>query len=223
MAGAHRARGVAIVIDVFRACSLVAHAFAAGARRIIPVAAIETALQLKRLHPDALLVGERHGHPLPGFDCGNSPHEVLRQPLRGRTLVHTTHAGTQGIAAAAARVEAVFTGAFVNAAATVAAVQALRPDVVSVIAMGQAAESPCIEDSLCQCLFAARLAGQDFDTSTLAAQLRAAPAAAKFFDPQAHWAPQEDFALCAQLDTIDCAARLVRSPGEPDALHALRG
>ncbi|NDE02848.1 MAG: 2-phosphosulfolactate phosphatase, partial [Gammaproteobacteria bacterium] len=90
VAGAAAAQGVAIIIDVFRACSLVAHALAAGAERVIPVASIEEARELKARHPDWWLVGERHARPLPGFDCGNSPTQVLRLPLAGRTLIHTT-------------------------------------------------------------------------------------------------------------------------------------
>ena len=37
VAGAASASGIAVVIDVFRACSLVAHALAAGATRVIPL------------------------------------------------------------------------------------------------------------------------------------------------------------------------------------------
>jgi len=38
VAGARGARGLTIVIDVFRAFSLAAHVFARGARAIVPVA-----------------------------------------------------------------------------------------------------------------------------------------------------------------------------------------
>src|ERR1041384_6487302 len=97
VAGAQAASGIAVVIDVFRAFSLAAYAFAAGARSIIPVAAVEQALQLKQQHSSYLLVGERHGRPLPGFDHGNSPTELQAVALTGRTLIHTTHSGTQGL------------------------------------------------------------------------------------------------------------------------------
>ncbi|NLG76149.1 MAG: 2-phosphosulfolactate phosphatase, partial [Xanthomonadaceae bacterium] len=52
VAGARAARGIAVVIDVFRAFSLAAYATARGARRIVPVADVEAARTLKREHPD---------------------------------------------------------------------------------------------------------------------------------------------------------------------------
>jgi 2-phosphosulfolactate phosphatase len=110
VSGARAARGVAIVIDVFRACSVVAHALARGATRVVPVAEVTDARELKRRHPDWLLIGERHARKLPGFDAGNSPTELASLELRGRTIVHTTHAGTQGLTAAASAAELVFAG-----------------------------------------------------------------------------------------------------------------
>jgi 2-phosphosulfolactate phosphatase len=210
VAGAAAAQGVAIIIDVFRACSLIAHALTAGAERVIPVASIEEARELKAQHPDWWLVGERHARPLPGFDCGNSPTQVLRLPLAGRTLIHTTHAGTQGLTAAYAAGAIVYTGAFVNAAATVAAVRALAPAEVHVVAMGHEARERCAEDDLCRELLLARLAGRSIDTADFAARLRTAPAAEKFFDPAADWAPEGDFALCTAIDTLPHAVRLGR-------------
>src|SRR5689334_4201985 len=118
VAGARGARGIAVIIDVFRAFSVAAHAFARGVRTMVPVADVEAARELKRLHPDWLLIGERHARPLPGFDCGNSPTELERLELRDRTIIHTTHSGTQGLAAASAADE-VITGSLVNAAAIV--------------------------------------------------------------------------------------------------------
>lgn len=209
-AGAREAVGVAIVIDVFRACSVMAHALAGGVRRVVPVAGVDEARELKREHPDWLLIGERHARPLPGFDAGNSPTEVLRLPLLGATLIHTTHAGTQGLTAAANR--HLFTGAFVNHAATVRAVWALAPEEVTIVAMGHQARERCLEDDLCADLFEARLSGQTMDTRDLVERLRQAPAAAKFFDPAADWAPQTDFAHCTALDSIDLAVRRRRDP-----------
>lgn len=220
VAGAGSARGVAIVIDVFRACSLVAHALAAGAAKVVPIAEVEQARRLKAAHPDWLLVGERHARPLAGFDCGNSPADLLGHPLAGRTLVHTTHAGTQGLVAAAGGAEVVLTGALVNAAATVEYVRRLAPEQVTIIAMGHEARERCVEDDLCRDLMVARLRGECFDTSVIPSLLRAAPAAGKFFDPVATWAPEQDFALCSAVDTLDVVARLVQRPGAPPSLES---
>lgn len=216
VAGASKARGVAIVIDVFRACSLQAHALAAGATAIVPVEGVEEAKALKVAHPDWLLVGERQARRLPGFDCGNSPTEILAAAPVGRTIIHTTHAGTQGLVAASRVASHVFTGAFVNLSATVAAVRAIAPQEVTVIAMGHEARERCVEDDLCRDEFIARLEGRQVDVSDFTRLLRSAPAAAKFFDPAADWAPESDFALCTACDVLPFAVSLRRSPlGQP--------
>lgn len=219
VAGAAAARGVAIVIDVFRACSLQAHALAAGVEAIYPVADIDEARALKRAHPHWLLAGERHARPLPGFDCGNSPTDLLAMSPAGRTLIHTTHAGTQGLLAAAPAASHVFTGAFVNARATIAAVCALDPADVTLVAMGHEARERCAEDDLCRVWFAAALAGRPLAPFDVAARLRAAPAADKFFDPAADWAPEGDFHLCTALDAVPFAVRLQVSAGSRPVLR----
>lgn len=192
---------------------MIAHVLAAGAARVIPVESIDAARALKVSHPDWLLVGERHARRLPGFDCGNSPTEVLAAPgLVGRTVVHTTHAGTQGLVAAARVADAVLTGAFVNAAATVRRVRALGASELTIVAMGHEARERCVEDDLCRELLRARLLGEPFDERRIVPALRAAPAAVKFFDPAADWAPEGDFALCSALDRLDFAVQLQPQP-----------
>ena len=71
---------------------------AGGAERVLPVGAKETACRLKEEHPDYLLAGERHGAILPGFDMGKSPAQAEKMDLEGKTIIHTTSAGTQGVA-----------------------------------------------------------------------------------------------------------------------------
>jgi 2-phosphosulfolactate phosphatase len=53
----------------------------------------------------------------------------------------------------------------------------------------------------------------------VAARLRAAPAAAKFFDPAASWAPEADFGLCAAVDRFDFVLRLAAA--DADGVRAL--
>ena len=75
--GAKAARGTTVIIDVFRAFSVEAYFLARGAEKIIPVGDKELAYKLKEENPDAILTGERNGVTLPGFDCGNSPSQLL--------------------------------------------------------------------------------------------------------------------------------------------------
>jgi 2-phosphosulfolactate phosphatase len=211
VAGARAARGLVVVIDVFRAFSVAAHAFARGARTIIPVADIADARELKRLHPDWLLIGERHARPLPGCDAGNSPTELERLDLHDRTIIHTTHSGTQGLAAATSADE-VITGALVNAAAIVRYIRSRAPATVTLVRMGHEAAERCAEDDLCAQLLQQRVAGEQPDVSGVRERLRSAASAQKFFDPDCDWAPQRDFELCTQVDAFDFVLRLERGP-----------
>jgi 2-phosphosulfolactate phosphatase len=214
VAGARSARGLTVVIDVFRAFSLAPYAFARGARTIVPVADVERARELKRLHPDWLLIGERHARPLPGFDSGNSPADLERFDLRDRTLIHTTHSGTQGLTAAAGADE-VITGSLVNAGAIVRYIRERAPAVVTLVRMGKQAQERCAEDDLCAQLLQQRLAGETPSVADLSQRLRGADSAAMFFDPACDWAPERDFELCTQVDAFDFVLRLERSEVPP--------
>jgi 2-phosphosulfolactate phosphatase len=216
IAGARSARGLVVVIDVFRAFSLAAHAMARGAAHIWPVAEVDTALKLKAEHPDAILLGERFAKPLPGFDGGNSPADLERFDVRGRALIHTTHAGTQGLTSAV-NADEVITGALVNAAAIVAYIERRSAPLVTLVRMGQHAIERCVEDDACADLIARRLAGETPDVNAIRTQLRSAPSAEKFFDPACTWAPARDFDLCTQIDAFDFVLRLDRSV-QPNAL-----
>src|SRR5580704_7689247 len=218
--GARAARGVTVVIDVFRAFSVACYAFANGAERIIPVAGIEDARRLKRIHPEYITLGERHARKLEGFDFGNSPTHIEHEDFTGRTLVHTTHAGTQGLVNAT-QAHTVITGSLVNAAAICRYIAGLAPARVSLVRMGQDARERCAEDDLCAQLLAARLAGGDFDVTTIRPHLLQAPSAGKFFDPDATWAPQRDFELCTDVDRFDFVLRLESSSEAPGQLHAI--
>lgn len=213
--GARAARGIAVVIDVFRAFSLAAYAFAGGVRTVFPVDDIEKARQLKRQDPSRLLLGERHAQPPPDFDGGNSPAQLTRRDLRGRELIHTTHAGTQGLVNAA-QADEVLTGALVNAAAIVRYIHRQAPEQVTLVRMGYEARERCMEDDLCAELLAARLRGEPYPTMDIAARLRLAPAAKKFFDPACqHYAPQADFDLCTAVDCFDFVLKLDATQSPP--------
>src|SRR5690606_31509547 len=214
VAGARAARGVAVVIDVFRAFSLAAYAMSRGAARIVPVADVQTAYALKRQHPEWLLIGERHARPLPGFDCGNSPTELEKLDVSGRTIIHTTHSGTQGLANAL-HADEVLTGALVNAAAIVRYLQAQRPPKVTLVRMGHEARENCEEDDLCAELLRSRLLGEPMPVAGLRQRLRTAASARKFFDPACDWAPERDFDLCTRVDEFDFVLQLDRTASPP--------
>jgi 2-phosphosulfolactate phosphatase len=210
VAGARDARGSVVIIDVFRATSTAAYAFGAGAARVLPVAAIADAFALRTRYPQALLAGERHARRLPGFDAGNSPTDLSALDLEGATLVHTTHAGTQGLAAAVSADE-VITAAFVNVSAVAAYLRLRAPPLVTLVRMGHEARERCVEDDLCATCLAALLDGRDAGLSEVRERLRDAPTARKFFDPACDYAPEADFDRCTDVDRFGFVLRLRRN------------
>jgi 2-phosphosulfolactate phosphatase len=221
VAGARAARGIAVVIDVFRAFSVAPHAFDRDAARVLPVGEVEEARELGRRFPEAVLAGERHARKLPGFDAGNSPTEIRALDLRGKVLVHTTHAGTQGLVNASGADE-VLTGAFVNISAVCRYLLRSSPDRVSLVRMGHEARERCAEDDLYADCLQRMLRGQHAPLDEVRERLRQAPAALKFFDPGCDWAPLEDFEYCTEVDRFDFVLRLRRAPGEPLELERIQ-
>jgi 2-phosphosulfolactate phosphatase len=116
--GAMLARGLTVIIDVFRAFSTACYAISNGASEIIPVGDINRAYQLKAQSADFILIGERGGKIQPGFDYGNSPSQIEAVDFSGKTIVQTTSAGTQGFANATQATELI-SGSFVNVDAVV--------------------------------------------------------------------------------------------------------
>ena len=86
--------GVPVIVDVLRACSTIVAAMSRGAAEVIPVEELDDAMARGR-GLGATLIGERGGRRVEGFEHGNSPTEMLRLPLEGRTIVISTSNGTR--------------------------------------------------------------------------------------------------------------------------------
>jgi 2-phosphosulfolactate phosphatase len=162
ISGAVQARGLAVVIDVMRAFSTACYAVHQGARGIIPVASVKAAFDLKRSHPDWILMGERNGIKVPGFDLGNSPSEINDfGSFHGKIIIQTTSNGTRGIAAAR-NADTVITGSFVNAKAIIAFIHSQKIHHVDLICMGTLS-GPAVEDDQCAAYIADLIKGETPD------------------------------------------------------------
>lgn len=202
--GARQARGAAVIIDVFRAYSVECYGFAQGLARIYPVGDMEQAYRLKEAHPDFLLCGEREGRKQPGCDFGNSPLEFTRHDLAGRTLIHTTSAGTQGLENATGA-DLLLAASLVNAAATAEYLRRLNPAHVSLVCMGLACRRPTDEDTLCAQYIRSLLLGQPFDQAQAVETMRRGDGQRFFIPEDQDFAPREDFDLCVQFDRFPYA------------------
>ncbi len=200
--GARLARGLTVIIDVFRAFSTACYASNHGSGVIYPVETIEEAFDLKRKFPEALLIGERNERKPEGFDFGNSPSYLLQADIHGKALIHTTSSGTRGIANAT-RADLIITGSFVNAGAIVRYIRKINPARVSLVCMGYACEYPTDEDTLCAEYIRNELRGKKSDWEFMKKKIRNGTGARFFEDASQSWAPFSDFDLCLSLNKFN--------------------
>jgi len=153
--------GTAVVIDVLRAYTTAAWAFQLGIERIVLSDDIDEALRLKASIPGALAL--KDSKPVEGFELSNSPVELQSErDLRGRTLVQRTTHGTVGAVAAQAA-QHLYCAAFVNAAATAAALRAAGATKVYYVVTGDDGQAE--EDRACAEYIAALVDDQAADAA----------------------------------------------------------
>lgn len=198
--GAKQAEGLTVIIDVFRAFSLECYLYDMGVKEIRPIGTIGDAFELRNRIPDSILVGERGGKKCEGFDYGNSPSTVVPQAVKGKTIIHTTSAGTQGIVNATGASE-IITGSLVNAKAVAQYIRERQPEVVSLVCMGNAGVRPAAEDELCAEYIKSILEGNEMpDIESKAAALQYT-GGSHFFDKERQEIyPEADFWMCVKCN-----------------------
>ena len=221
VSGAREAKGIVVIIDVFRAFSVACYCFDQGVQKVIPVGAFEDALSYENARAPFVRVGERNGKKLPGFDFGNSPTELEGASLEGRVVVQTTHAGTQGLVNACNASE-VLTGALVNANATADYIKQQNPETVSLVRMGWEASESTDEDDICADYIESLLLDIPFDESKIKETLKASRCAERFLDPKIPWNPMSDFERCTDVNKFDFVLRLVKQGVDIPYLECIR-
>jgi 2-phosphosulfolactate phosphatase len=207
--GARHAQGVTVIIDVFRAFSVACYVADAGAARIIATAEVSEAFQLKKKYKNSVLVGERDEKKIEGFDFGNSPTEIIKADLTGKTVIHTTTAGTQGLINAT-NTDAVLTGSFVNAGAVIQYIRSVNPDIVSLVAMGYRATYSAEEDLMCAEMIASELKNEPVNPEIIIGDLQYS-SGKRFFDPSnIDFSPPTDFFLCTMLNKFSFVLKATR-------------
>lgn len=206
--GAKKAKGIAVIIDVFRAFTTECFFMANGAKQLFAVGEQSIAYTLKKQHPDYILAGERNEVMLEGFDYGNSPANIEHIDFTGKTIVHTTSAGTQGIANASYADE-ILTGSFVNALAISKYIKKQNVSVVSLVCMGKAALSPTEEDTYCAEYIKSLLLEQNYPLQQKLCSLRHLEGE-RFFNAQNQiQCPQRDFYLATTPNQFDFVLQAV--------------
>lgn len=197
--GAKSARGLAVIIDVFRAFTLTCYMVERGAEKIICVDSPKLAFRMREDTPDCILIGEVKEKIVPGFDFGNSPTEIMDSNFRGKTIIHSTSAGTKGLNAAV-NADAIITGSFVNAGAIVEYIQHFNPNHVSLVAMGYRAVQSSLEDIYCAQYIKNELDKEQNNFKKMKEKLKYGPGK-RFFNPEnINHSPPSDFYKCVELN-----------------------
>jgi 2-phosphosulfolactate phosphatase len=228
---------VLIVIDQIRASTTITTVLDLGCTDLFLAGDVRAARRLGRL-TGSLIAGERLARKPPGFDFDNSPSELARAGLGGRSLVLSTTNGTAVLRRFRAA-DAVLVGCLRNARAVAAAAVGLArasgPDgSVQVVCAGRLGRF-VIEDAVAAGVIVGRIAevlGDDGEPAVLTdAAAAAVRLRASFPDLLAAMAQSDggatlreigqpdDIAFCAEEDASSTVPRLVA--GEPMRIVAI--
>ncbi|MEW1864436.1 2-phosphosulfolactate phosphatase [Streptomyces sp. NPDC088194] len=191
---------VAVVVDVMRAFTVAAWAFARGAEKIVLAGSLDEAQALKARHPDWAAL--KDGPPAPGFDLVNSPGLLRSVDLGGRTVVQKTTAGTVG-ALAVKEASLVLCAGFVVAEATARLLRARGCDSVTFVVTGE--DGRADEDLACAQYIARRATGAATDAAAFLRRAAESRAAAELAAGVRQGVHPDDVALCVELDRFPFA------------------
>ncbi|MFG2949466.1 2-phosphosulfolactate phosphatase [Streptomyces adustus] len=204
---------VAVVVDVMRAFTVAAWAFAQGAEKIVLAESLDQALALKARHPHWAAV--KDGPPAPGFDAVNSPGLLRSIDLTGRTVVQKTTAGTVG-ALAVKEASLVLCAGFVVAEATARLLRTRACDRVTFVVTGE--EGRAEEDLACAQYIAGRVTEAETDAAAFLHRAAVSRAAVELTEGVRQGVHPDDVALCLEVDRFPFA--MVAAP--EDSLMTLR-
>ena len=210
--GSKNSKGIVVIIDVFRCFTTEAVAFSKGAEKIILVATIEEAIELKKLGFGDILMGEVSGKKPDGFDFGNSPSEIADLDFSGKTIIQSTRAGTVGVASAT-KADMIFGGSFAVASATAEIISSRSPNLVTLVAMGLEATVRSDEDELCALFIRNLLQGRKPNIQSVKNLVLSGEESQKYGNPETpHW-PIEDLDFCLNVDSFDFALKIEKEEG----------
>ena len=221
----------AVVIDVLRATTTIAWALHNGAEAVQAFADLDQLRLQSQNWPEQsrLLLGERGGRMLEGFDLGNSPVAVTPEVVQGKRLFMSTTNGTRALQRVR-EVSVVITVALPNRDAVAQRLLRDKPERVWMVGSGWEG-TYSLEDSLAAGALAEQLAASGAEISNDEMQAALALWLQWKHDPEAclriashgqrltrlgnHDA---DFSCCAALDQLN----VVPTQTEPGVLKAIR-
>ena len=206
---AEEAEGTVVVIDVYRAFTTAGIAFSRGAEKIIMVAKVEEAIELRNRGLADLCMGEVGGVRPKGFDHGNSPHELSLADVAGKTIAQSTRAGAAGVTSAR-KADKVYAGSLVVAGATVSAILKDSPDVLTLVGMGHEGREKTDEDEQCALYMRNLLQGRMPDHHAVRKLVLVGAESQKYDNPALPQFDPRDVEMALQIDSLPFAIRVSR-------------
>lgn len=212
---ASRIHGFTIVVDVLRAFSVSYFINENRPKKYIVIDSVEKAFELKGRIPNSLLIGERQGVKVPGFDYGNSPTEIVNKDFSDKTVIHTTTAGTKGLLAQNLANDVVV-GSFVNAQALLDYINRKNLTTVNIYCTAPRNEVNGEEDYCFAEYIKALILHRPFDFAQAVEKMK--KGTGKGFSDTG-FAPYTDFTYCMELNRYDSVLRVKRESEYQDTLE----
>lgn len=144
---------------------------------------------------------------------GNSPSQIENVDFLGKTVVHTTSCGTQGIVNAKNARE-IITGSLVNSRAIVEYIKTNPIDDISLVTLARPGKEPFEEDELCAEYIKNLLENKFIDIKKEIEKLKYS-SGLKFFDKAMQQEfPERDFYLCTELNKFNFILKANRDADE---------
>lgn len=202
-----------VVIDVLRSFTTAAVVLARGARAIYPVVHVAEASALLGRVPDPVSIGAvGGGDPVPGFDFGNSPSQLMDAELSGKSVVMTTAAGVRGLQRFH-EARRLYAASLVCAQATAEAIRAAGADEVCFVITGEWVDRDGDEDIACADYIESLLRGDADEPEIFVQRVRNSDFGQRFTAGTWPNLPLADLDLAAQANIFDFAMLVQREDG----------
>jgi 2-phosphosulfolactate phosphatase len=176
------------------------------------VSTVDEALSLKSKIPSSMAMGEVDGLQPDGFDFGNSPTYIDEAELSGRTMIHRTSAGTQGVVRSQGA-EVMLAASFVVARATTRCILNLAVPEITFVITGKSYNGGD-EDMACAEYLEELLNGNQPDAKPFIRRVLESKDAFPHLDPRQRGFPLSDLEYCTRIDRFDFAMPIMREDGK---------